>query len=283
MLAQAKGLSVKLMGEPSFIPNPIDGVTFGENLQDPWALADPFSRPHTNGQAKRGAEPAVVQNGGLQGVPNQQDVVMEDSVGPDGASSTAIERPNDTDAPVSTQNGEAHKQTDGQQPNGEQPPSPPADDASEAASHRMTTRARAQAASDQSPPPSPSSVQTYVHPWFTFPADLLPDRDLGLPTAEAEDTRMLLLAFLQKQEEIARATSELYDGIAKGERMRKEVYQWCLAEGHVGEMSDGEDWYDREEWGLTEDLIKGKDEEEDDTAVQGKKPTRQRRTKGKDD
>jgi hypothetical protein len=42
-------------------------------------------------------------------------------------------------------------------------------------------------------------------------------------------------------------------------------------------MSDGEDWYDKEEWGLTEDLKKGQDEEEEDTTTTGKK-TRNRRT-----
>jgi hypothetical protein len=112
---------------------------------------------------------------------------------------------------------------------------------------------------------------------------MLPDRDLGLPAAEAEDTRMLLLAFVQKQEEIARTATDLYLGMQQGERMRQDVFKWCKAEGHVGEMSDGEDWYDKEEWGLEEDLAKGRDEEEDDTQVQGKKSTRQRRTKDKDD
>jgi len=41
-------------------------------------------------------------------------------------------------------------------------------------------------------------------------------------------------------------------------------------------MSDGEDWYDKEEWGLEEDLKKGQDEEEEDAATTAKK-TRTRR------
>lgn len=147
----------------------------------------------------------------------------------------------------------------------------------------MTTRARAQAASDHSPPPSPSTIVNQIHPLFTYPTSSLPDRDFGLPPAEAEDTRMLLLAFVQKQEEIARAGTDLYLGMLQGERMRQNVYSWSKAEGHVGEMSDGEDWYDKEEWGLTEDLVKGRDEEEDESAVQGKKSTRQRRKPDKDD
>jgi hypothetical protein len=55
--------------------------------------------------------------------------------------------------------------------------------------------------------------------------------------------------------------------------------KWAKAEGHVGlnrDMSDGEDWYDKEEWGLEEDLKKGQDEEEEDAATTAKK-TRARR------
>jgi hypothetical protein len=65
----------------------------------------------------------------------------------------------------------------------------------------------------------------------------------------------------------------------KAERLRKEVLHWSKAEAHCGpnrDMSDGEDWYDREEWGLAEDLKKGQDEEEEETTTSGKK-TRARR------
>lgn len=174
-------------------------------------------------------------------------------------------------------NGDA--QQGGTVENGDVLPSPPAEDNSETASqqtaHRMTTRARAHAASKSpSPPFSPSSTTNPIHPLFLFSTDLIPDRDFGLPPAEAEDTRMLLLALVQKQEEIARAASDLHHGMLQGERMRQDVFKWAKAEAHVGEMSDGEDWYDKEEWGLEQDLMKGKDEEEDDGAVQGKKTTR---------
>ena len=94
---------------------------------------------------------------------------------------------------------------------------------------------------------------------------------------------MLLMALVQKQEEISRAATDLYTGMLSGERMRQDVFKWSKAEAHVGEMSDGEDWYDREEWGLDQDLAKGKDEEEDEAVVQGKKSTRQRRKPDKDD
>ena len=55
--------------------------------------------------------------------------------------------------------------------------------------------------------------------------------------------------------------------------------KWAKAEAHVGlnrDMSDGEDWYDKEEWGLDEDLKKGQDEDEEDATTTSKK-TRARR------
>lgn len=94
---------------------------------------------------------------------------------------------------------------------------------------------------------------------------------------------MLLMAYVQKQEEVARATSDLYQGLMQADRMRQDVFKWCKAEAHIGEMSDGEDWCDNEEWGLEHDLIKGRDEEEDETANTGKKSTRQRRKPDKED
>ena len=149
-------------------------------------------------------------------------------------------------------------------------------------SHRMTTRAQAQAVSDKTastPTRSPSqdsSVPPYIHPLYLIPSTALPDRDFGLPLAEAEETRCILMLWVQKQEEVCRGVERLYNGLLRADRMRKTVLSWCKAEGHVGEMSDGEDWYDKEEWGLEDDLKKGQLEEEDDTATQGKK-TRGRR------
>ncbi|KAI9839921.1 MAG: hypothetical protein M1819_000113 [Sarea resinae] len=156
------------------------------------------------------------------------------------------------------------------------------DEDSQPAPHRMTTRAQAQAASDNATSSrtrssSPASSESpMIHPLFTVPPTALPDRDFGLPPAEAEDTRRLLLLYVQKQEEVCRGAEKLYDGLLKADRMRKKVLHWTKADAHVGEMSDGEDWYDKEEWGLEEDLKKGHEEEEDDTANQGKK-TRGRR------
>lgn len=158
--------------------------------------------------------------------------------------------------------------------NGEDPSQPPP--------HRMTTRAQAQAASEKSTSSRTrstsvaSSVPPSIHPLFLIPQHAHPDRDFGLSPNEAEEMRRTVMLYVQKQEEICRGAEKLYYGLLKADRMRKTVFKWCKAEGHVGEMSDGEDWYDKEEWGLDEDLRKGHDEEEED-ANQGKK-TRARRT-----
>lgn len=153
------------------------------------------------------------------------------------------------------------------------------------APRRMRTRAQAQTASDhtasirtrsQSPE---SSNEPEIDPYFLVPRSSRPDRDVGLPQQEAEETRRLLQLYIQKQEEVCRGVQRLHDGLLRANRTRKLVMKWAKAEGHVGvnrHMSDGEDWYDKEEWNLTEDLKKGQDEEEEDAATTAKK-TRTRR------
>lgn len=126
---------------------------------------------------------------------------------------------------------------------------------------------------------APLATGDFIHPMFLPPADAQPDRNVGLPEHEAEDVRRLLALYVQKQEEICRGAQKLHQGILKAERLRKEVLHWAKAEAHSGpngDMSDGEDWYDKEEWGLSEDLKKGQDEEEEDATTAGKK-TRNRR------
>ena len=156
------------------------------------------------------------------------------------------------------------------------------DDELQSAPHRMTTRARAQAVSDnatsshtRSPSLAPS-MPPYIHPLYLVPSSARPDRDFGLPPAEAEETRRVLMSYAQKQEEVCRGAERLYEGLLKADRMRKTVLKWCKAEGHVGDASDGEDWYDKEEWGLEEDLKKGGEDDDEDGGNQGKK-TRGRR------
>ena len=85
--------------------------------------------------------------------------------------------------------------------------------------------------------------------------------------------------FFQKQEEICRSSQMVYESLLRADRLRHSVMKWAKAEAHLGvnrDLSDGEDWYDKEEWGLQEDLKKGQDEEEEDATTTAKK-TRARR------
>ncbi|KAL8874398.1 MAG: hypothetical protein Q9174_000243 [Haloplaca sp. 1 TL-2023] len=149
--------------------------------------------------------------------------------------------------------------------------------------HRMRTRAQAQAVSDnvasyQTPSASDvSSELATVHPLFLTPQGAYPDRDFGLPAEEAEATRRILMSYVQKQEEVCRGAEKLYDGFLRVERMKQHVDESCKHEAHIGEMSDGEDWYDKEKWGLTEDLRKGRDEDQEEEGGTQHKKTRGRR------
>ncbi|KAJ9151373.1 Transcriptional regulatory protein rxt2 [Pleurostoma richardsiae] len=128
--------------------------------------------------------------------------------------------------------------------------------------------------------PTPDVIdESFIHPIFLAPSAAHPSRDLGLPEQEAEDVRRLLQLYVQKQEEVCRGANKLFMGLMKADRLRKTVLRWAKTEAHVGanrDMSDGEDWYDKEEWGLTEDLKKGQDEEEEET-TQTQKKTRNRK------
>lgn len=155
-----------------------------------------------------------------------------------------------------------------------------AEDETKPEPRRMRTRAQAQAvsepaASSRTESPDPENLPP-IHPLFLIPDSAKPDQDFALPPNEAEETRRMLMMYVQKQEEVCRGAEKLYEGLLKADRQRKTVFKWCRAEGHVGEMSDGEDWYDKEDWGLDEDLGKGQADEEDEGAIQGKK-TRGRR------
>lgn len=148
---------------------------------------------------------------------------------------------------------------------------------------RMRTRAQAQAVFDnatRSRSITPDlNGEPFVHPYFLAPRSSFPDRDVYLPRGEADDLRRLLVHYIQKQEEIIRGAQKVYEGLLRADRLRHLVLKWTKAEGHVGDnrdMSDGEDWYDKDEWGLSEDLKKGQDEEEEDAATTAKK-TRTRR------
>jgi hypothetical protein len=166
--------------------------------------------------------------------------------------------------------------------NGDNVPEASADVIGEAQASKDTetdlSRQEAQTADESIALEGPES--TFVHPMYLTPANSRVDRDAGLPEQEAEHLRKLLALYVQKQEEVCRGAHKLHEGLLKAQRLRADVLHWSKAEAHSGpnrDMSDGEDWYDKEEWGLTEDLKKGQDEEEEDTTTTGKKTTRARR------
>ncbi|KAL4814027.1 RXT2-like protein [Aspergillus spinulosporus] len=139
---------------------------------------------------------------------------------------------------------------------------------------RMTTRAQTNAGPPQhdadsrraSPSASSDTLSSLPtpHPLYLVPESVRPDPNFGLPPNEAEDTRRLLWSYVQKQEETVRGLEHMLESLLRACRMKEDVFEWCKAEGHVGELSDGEDWYDREKWGLAEgeDLKKGADEDD---------------------
>jgi hypothetical protein len=103
----------------------------------------------------------------------------------------------------------------------------------------------------------------------------------GLPGEEAAETRKLLTTYIQKQEESVRGYEAVLAKLLKAQRLRDEVLEMCKTEGHVGEMSDGEDWIDYERWGLQPgELRKGRDEDEDaveENTIGGRKGKRRAR------
>lgn len=153
---------------------------------------------------------------------------------------------------------------------------------------RMTTRAQANATTTNEngtasgsrfSSPDTSSMQVpSTHALFVISENIRPDKDFGLPPNEAEDTRRLLWSYIQKQEETVRGFTYMLNSLLRAQQLKDDVFEWCKAEGHVGEMSDGEDWYDREKWGLAEgeDLKKGADEEDADNAVDEARTTAKR-------
>ena len=85
---------------------------------------------------------------------------------------------------------------------------------------------------------------------------------MNLPQREADDTRQLLLLYVQKQEHAVRLLSTLHAGLQRADRLRSDIYRAAKADAHVGEMSDGEDWIDVDRWGMSRsELRKGRDED----------------------
>ena len=140
-----------------------------------------------------------------------------------------------------------------------------------------------------SPTPTLASSSTSsllrIDPLFLLPPSVHPSNAAsalhGLPGEEAAETRRLLTTYIQKQEESVRGYEVVLVKLLKAQRLRDEVLEMCKAEGHVGEMSDGEDWIDYEHWGLQPgELRKGRDEDEDaveENTIGGRKGKRRAR------
>lgn len=145
-------------------------------------------------------------------------------------------------------------------------------------SHRMTTRAQANKTSGDMSVDTASQADSVppIHPFFMFPPSATGDAQAGLPQKEAEEARGYLAHYVAKQEEVVLNFRQLEETLLQAQRKRKMVVKWCKAEGHVGEMSDGEDWYDMDEWGLDVPLKKGDEEVEEDVGISGKKTRRGR-------
>lgn len=119
---------------------------------------------------------------------------------------------------------------------------------------------------------SPTSLQP--HPLFLLPPALtlahqphpstlpLSTAHSGLPPDELLETRKLLGIYIQKSEETIRALARILAKLTKAKTRRDRLVEWCVAEAHVGELSDGEDWVDEEKWGVKGELRKGRDEDE---------------------
>jgi len=158
-------------------------------------------------------------------------------------------------------------------------PPPPPRRITRALAAEAETASTAQVASP--PPTSPTlsshSPSTFEpHPLFLLPHQLAaahtphhayPMLSLslvhsGLPPEELLETRKLLSLYIQKSEETIRGLENILGKLIKAKRRRERLWEWCVAEGHVGEMSDGEDWIDDAYWGLTAgELRKGRDED----------------------
>ncbi|KAL4785093.1 RXT2-like protein [Aspergillus varians] len=202
----------------------------------------------------------------ISDIDRTMDIELKENEGTDRERQNIDDREEEVDGDVEMENGSS--------------PEPP---------RRMTTRAQTNAGQPQQDPDSrrasPSGSSDTLsslptpHPLYLVPESVRPDTNFGLPPNEAEDTRRLLWSYVQKQEETVRGFEHMLETLLRADRMKEDVLEWCKAEGHVGELSDGEDWYDREQWGLAEgeDLKKGADEDDIEPVEESRTTKRGRR------
>jgi len=192
---------------------------------------------------------------------------------------TALDQPTSTGPNHHDENAEDGDNEEDEDAETASTPPPPPRRITRALAAEAETASTAQVASP--PPTSPTlsshSPSTFEpHPLFLLPAQLttahaphhaypmlsLSLAHSGLPPEELLETRKLLSLYIQKSEETIRGLENILGKLIKAKRRRDKLWAWCVAEGHVGEMSDGEDWIDERSWGLqTGDLKKGRDED----------------------
>ncbi|KAI5310175.1 hypothetical protein KEM55_000865 [Ascosphaera atra] len=150
---------------------------------------------------------------------------------------------------------------------------------------RMTTRAQVAGTNSQDSANSDNvddmdeeeDPSLIAHPLYLVPHPPM-DRTCGLPYPEAEEMRRVLWAYIQKQDETVRGFEKMLTILLKSKRMKDDVWEWCKAEAHVGELSDNEDWPEYERWGLkVGDLKKGADSDEEIVEDKTTKRSRNRR------
>ena len=184
-----------------------------------------------------------------------QDYAMDDATAPDGASNTS-----DGPRRMATR---AHTRANAVDTNGQ--PTPTFSNTGGAASPNFSST-------------QATNPLAHVHPFFLAPPHALPNPTAGIHPALADEVRRYLSMYVQKQEEVTRQSEELLTGLRKALRLKNTVWDWCRSEGHVGEMSDGEDWIDAEKWGVDpSELRKGEEVEDEDPAGMVVKKTRNRR------
>lgn len=75
-------------------------------------------------------------------------------------------------------------------------------------------------------------------PFFALPL-LEIDRDYGIRSDEAEDTRQLTQIAQQRSEEFIRCMAKVRNGLLRAERYQDKVYKWCQEMAGLADESDG--------------------------------------------
>lgn len=269
-----------------------NGVTGHIQMTETNGTVQTTTTEHTDGSKADSNEAIDAGSETTKQPPATNDVDMQDA----DASLNPTAKPAETDGQQddgenATANGDADNQNNTNDPENEDSnagtPPPPS---------RRITRALAaentvDSGSQRSRSPSISTISSTLltpDPVYLLPPSLntasrLPQilNSLGLPIEELLETRKLLTMYIQKQEETIRGYDAIQQKLYKAKRMRNQVWDWSKAEGHVGEMSDGEDWIDAAAWGeRPEDLKKGRDEEDPADGQAEEEPPRGR-AKGK--